>query len=52
MADTWKVRIAEESEKVIQDARVQAEGEAQRIREQAERNMDRAVDFILSEVLP
>ncbi len=52
MADTWKARIAEESEKVIEDARVLAEGEAQRIREQAERNMDRAVDFIVSEVLP
>jgi vacuolar-type H+-ATPase subunit H len=52
MADTWKARIAEESEKYAEDARVRGEAEAQRIREQAERNMDRAVDFILSEVLP
>lgn len=52
MADTWKARITEESEKYAEDARVRAETEAQLIHEQAERNMDRAVDFILSEVLP
>jgi vacuolar-type H+-ATPase subunit H len=52
MADTWNARIAQENEKYTEDARVRAESEARRIREQAERNMDRAVDFILSEVLP
>jgi vacuolar-type H+-ATPase subunit H len=52
MADTSKAQIAKENEKYIEGARVRAEGEAQRIREGAERNMDRAVDFILSEVLP
>jgi vacuolar-type H+-ATPase subunit H len=52
MADTWKARIAKESEKYTEDARVRAEADAQRIRAQAERNMDRAVDFILSKVLP
>ena len=52
MADTWKARIAEESEKYTEDGRLRAETEAKRIREQAERNIDQAVNFILSEVLP
>jgi vacuolar-type H+-ATPase subunit H len=52
MADTSKVRIAKENEKYAEGAHARAEAEAQDIREQAERNIDRAVDFILTEVLP
>jgi vacuolar-type H+-ATPase subunit H len=52
MADTSKARIAEESEKHAEEARGRAEAEARQIREQAERNIGLAVDYIFSEVLP
>jgi vacuolar-type H+-ATPase subunit H len=52
MAETSKAWIVKESEKYGGEARGRAEAEAERIRQQADANIDRAVDFILSEVMP
>jgi vacuolar-type H+-ATPase subunit H len=52
MADTLKARIGSESEKIAEEAHVRAEADALLIQQQAAPNVDRAVDFILSEVLP
>ena len=52
MADALRTRIAEEEQKFSEEARLKAEAETQRIHRQAEQNFDRAVAFILSEVLP
>ena len=52
MADASRAAIAEQSEKAATGARTRAAAEAERIREQAGPNMDKAVDFILSRVVP
>jgi V/A-type H+-transporting ATPase subunit G/H len=52
MSDVSKEQVAEECEMIAQESGSRAEAEARRIREQAEPHIDRAVDFILSKVLP
>ena len=52
MADVSRSGIAEQSDRIAAQALTRAESEAQGIREQAEPNMDRAVNFILSRVVP
>ena len=52
MADTFRVRMAEEGEKIAGESNSRAEAEAEHIRQKAEQNIDRAVDFVLSEVVP
>lgn len=47
-----KTRIAETEKKLSQEAQARAEGEVAHIRRQADSNIERAVRFILSEVLP
>ena len=46
------IQMLDQGEKVAARARSRAEEEAGRIREKAEPRMDRAVDFILSRVVP
>ena len=52
MAETSKAQTTEEGNKLTEDAQTRAEEEADRIRRQADSHIDRAVTFILSEVLP
>jgi V/A-type H+-transporting ATPase subunit G/H len=52
LTDASEARIAEQEEKLAKEARKRAQEESRRIREQASPNLDRAVDFVLSEVLP
>ena len=52
MQDASKVRITAEGEKLAVEAQARAEAETERIRQQAEPNIEPAVSFILSEVLP
>jgi V/A-type H+-transporting ATPase subunit G/H len=52
MADASKAQMAEERESIAQESRKRAEAEARRIHEQAEPGIGRAVEFILSKVLP
>ncbi|MEJ2101673.1 MAG: V-type ATPase subunit subunit G family protein [Desulfobacterales bacterium] len=50
--DASKVRITAEGEKLTVEAQARAEAETERIRQQAEPNIEPAISFILSEVLP
>ncbi len=50
--DNLKARIAEESKRLAEDGRSRAETETGQIRRQAEANMDWAVNFVLSKVVP
>jgi len=52
MEEDAKARITEEGEKLAQEARARAEAETERIRRQAAPRIERAVSFLLSEVLP
>ena len=52
MEETLEARISQETEKRAKEAHRKSEVEAQRIRQQADPNIDRTVDFLLSEVLP
>ena len=52
LTDGLKARIAKETERFGEAARNRAEAEVTRIRRQADSNMDRAVDFVLSGVMP
>jgi V/A-type H+-transporting ATPase subunit G/H len=52
LTDASEARIAEQEEKLAKEARKRAQEESRRIREQASPNLDRTVDFVLSEVLP
>jgi F0F1-type ATP synthase membrane subunit b/b' len=52
MSDVSMAQVAEECEMIAQESRRRAEAEARRIREQAEPRIDRAVEFILTKVLP
>jgi len=52
MEETLEARISQETEKRAKEAHRRSEAEAQRIRQQADPNIDRTVDFLLSEVLP
>jgi V/A-type H+-transporting ATPase subunit G/H len=52
MEETLNARIAQESEKYAKEAQARSEAEAQRIRRQADPNIDQAIDFLLSEVIP
>ena len=50
--ETSKAQITEEAKKLAEAAQARAEAEAERICRQADPHIDRAVRFILSEVLP
>jgi len=52
MEEAAKARITAEDEKLAAEAQARAEAEAARIRRQADSNIERAVRFVLSEVLP
>jgi len=52
MDDLMRTRVAEESARIAEETEASAEQEAHEIREQASINIDRAVDFIVSKVLP
>ena len=52
MGDVLKTRIAKESERYAEEGRTHGEAEAERIRQQADSNIERAVEYVLSEVLP
>ena len=52
MQDASKVRITVQGEKLAAEAQTVADAEAERIRQQAEPNIEPAVSFVLSEVLP
>jgi len=52
MEETLEARISQETEKHAEEAHMKSEAEVQRIRQQADPNIDRTVDFLLSEVLP
>jgi vacuolar-type H+-ATPase subunit H len=52
IADTSRARIVKNEGKTAEEARARAEAEAESIRRRAAPNIDRAVDYILSEVLP
>jgi len=52
MEDASRARITAEGENLDAEAQARAEAEAERIRLQAEPNIEPAVSFILSEVLP
>jgi V/A-type H+-transporting ATPase subunit G/H len=50
--ETSRKKIAEESAKLAEDARQRAGAETERLRNKAAPNIDRAVEFILSKVMP
>jgi vacuolar-type H+-ATPase subunit H len=52
MSEASKARITGEGNKLAEEAHTRAEAEADRLRRQADSHIDRAVGFILSEVLP
>jgi vacuolar-type H+-ATPase subunit H len=52
MEENAKTRMAEEAAKLAEEAQARAEVEVEHIRHQAGSNIERAVRFILSEVLP
>ena len=52
MQDAAKARITVQGEKLAAEAQTVADAEAERIRQQAEPNIEPAVSFVLSEVLP
>ncbi len=52
MHEESRARIAEQSSKLAEEARSRAQAEKERLRQQAEPNLDRAVELILSKVLP
>jgi vacuolar-type H+-ATPase subunit H len=52
MEEEAKTRMAEESAKLADDARTRAAAEKTGLRSRALPNLDRAVRFVLSEVLP
>jgi vacuolar-type H+-ATPase subunit H len=52
MQDASKARITVQGEKLAAEAQTVADAEAERIRQQAEPNIEPAVSFVLSEVLP
>jgi len=52
MTEASKTQIAEACNTIAEEARVRAEAEAEGIRRQADPHIDRAVRFLLSEVLP
>jgi vacuolar-type H+-ATPase subunit H len=52
MEKASRTRIAEESAELAEDARIRAVREKERLHSQAVPNLDKAVEFILSEVMP
>ena len=52
MSEVSRAQIAQEGANLGEDASKRAEAEKERIRSQALPNLDRAVAFILSEVIP
>ena len=52
MQDASKARITVQGEKLAAEAQTVADAEAERIRQQAEPNIEPVVSFVLSEVLP
>lgn len=52
MSDALKARITEENKRYAEEGRVLGEAEAQRIQQQADPGIERAVEYVLSEVLP
>jgi vacuolar-type H+-ATPase subunit H len=52
MEDASATRIAEESARIAADAHARAAAEQERLRSQAIPNLDRALEFILIEVMP
>jgi V/A-type H+/Na+-transporting ATPase subunit G/H len=47
-----RARIAEENERILRDTDACAEAQAQSLREEAEKHVDRAIEFIVSKVMP
>jgi vacuolar-type H+-ATPase subunit H len=52
MQEASRTRIAEDSSKLAADARARAQAEKERLQQQAGPNLERAVEFVLSKVLP
>ncbi len=52
MSDVLKERIVKESERYAQEGQTLGKTEAQRIRQQSDPGIERAVEYVLSEVLP
>lgn len=52
MSDALKDRIAKEKERYAGEGQTLGEAEAQHIRQQSDPGIERAVEYILSEVLP
>ena len=52
MSDVLKERIAKESERYTQEGQTLGEAEEQRTRQQSDPSIERAVEYVLSEVLP
>jgi V/A-type H+/Na+-transporting ATPase subunit G/H len=50
--DASKARIAGENEKISRDTDACAAAQAQSLREEAEKHVDRAIEFIVSKVMP
>jgi vacuolar-type H+-ATPase subunit H len=52
MVSVSKAQVAEECESIAQESRKHAEAEARRILDQAEPRIGKAVEFIISKVMP
>ena len=52
MEEVSRTQLAEESARLAEDGRQRAAAEQERLRDQAMPNLDKAVAFILSEVMP
>jgi len=52
MSNALKEQIAQESERYAQEAQTLGKKEGQRIRQQSDPGIERAVEYVLSEVLP
>jgi vacuolar-type H+-ATPase subunit H len=52
MHEESRARIVEQSSQLAEEARTRAQAEKERLRQQAGPNLDRAVELILSKVLP
>ena len=51
-ADASRTRIAEEKERILKDTKASAADQARSLREKAEKHVGRAVEFIVSKVMP
>lgn len=50
--DVSRARIAGENERVLKDTQASAEAQAQSLSDEARKHIDRAIEFIVSKVMP